>query len=624
MREQFVSTPAHEQALEEALADLAAPRRRRRRPGGLLAWLVVLLTSVALLALLATLAILVGERELGRRIYPNVSVRGVALGGLTPEQARRTVERHYSAFLYAPVELHYGDQTWRPSAEELGLRLAVDEALTAAFAVGRSDTRASNLRTAAAVWEQGVDLPLHLQVDQAAMQRYLLSVAAAVEAPAADADLRLAGARIALTPERWGTQALIDETMREITAAVQSLERQPIALRTRTLEPRLRDAAVAPMADELQTILAGPVVLEGASGGCASGCQWKLTPEQIARWVTVRRVSDAAGAPMITVSVDQTGIRSALLPVAAAVREEGSLPRVAWNGGALQITSPGEPGRGLDADQALAAVSAALRGGPRQITLPLEPIPPPVTEQNLAALGISAQVGAGVSSFSNSEQYRITNIRAGARQMNGVLIPPGGSFSFNENLGEVTAERGFVEGYAIIDNRTQKEWGGGLCQVSTTVFRAAFFGGLPVSERHEHAFRIGWYEELGEPPGLDAAIFTPYNDMRFTNDSGGWLLLESYVDLERQRLSMALYGAPSDRSVSYEQRVIERTPAPSEPVYVDDPEQPRGYTRKSDTARGGIKVEIYRTVTQGGRVIAQDTFPTEFKPWPDIYVRGTR
>lgn len=623
MREQIVSTPAHEQALEQALADLAAPRRRRR-PGRLLEWLVVLLTTGALVVLAVTLAILFAERELARRIYPNINVRGVAVGGLTPEQARRMIERQYGAFLYAPVELRYGEQLWRPSSEDLGLRLAIDEALAAAFAVGRSDTRASNLRTAAAVWQQGVDLPLRLEVDQAAMQRYLLRTASAIEAPPADADLRLDGARISFTPEQWGTQALIDETLQEITAATQALERQPVTIRTRALEPRLRDSAVAPAVAQLQQILAGPVVLEGASGGCVTGCRWELMPEQIARWVTVRRIADATGAPGFSVSVDQAGIRGALVPIAAALREEGSLPRLAWNGGDLQIRSPGEPGRGLDADQALSAVSAALRGGPRQLQLPLEPIPPPVTEQNLASLGISAEVGVGVSSFSNSEQYRITNIQAGARQMDGVLIPPGGSFSFNANLGEVTAENGFVEGYAIIDNRTQKEWGGGVCQVSTTVFRAAFFGGMPISERREHAFRIGWYEELGEPPGLDAAIFTPYNDLRFTNNSGGWLLMESAVDLERQRLSVMLYGAPSDRSVSYEHRVIERTPAPTEPVYIDDPEQPRGYLRKSDTARGGISVEVRRTVTAGGRVIIQDTFPTTFKPWPDIYVRGTR
>jgi vancomycin resistance protein YoaR len=622
MGERSVSRVAHEQALDAALADMA-PRRRRRRAGGPLEWLIVLVAAAALAAAAATLALLLAEREFARRIYPNVSVRGVAVGGLTPDEARAAISRHYGEFLYAPVEIQYGDRTWRPSADELGVRLELDEALAAAFAIGRGDTRASNVRTAAAIWQQGADLPLRLVIDQAAAQRYLLRVAAEVEAPPESAALRLDGPQIVVSPERWGTQALLDPTLQDLTAAVQSLARQPVPLRTRELEPRLRDAEVAPIADQLRLILGGPLVLEGATGGCARGCRWEIRPDQIAPWVRLRPATGADGEPTYTVSVDQDGIRAALLPVAAAVRQEGTLPRVAWNGGSLRIVEPGADGQGLDADEALAQVNVALAGGPRQIALPMEPIPPPVTERNLAALGITDQVGVGVSSFANSEQYRITNIGAGTRRMHGVLIPPGGSFSFNEHLGVVDAANGFVEGYAIVDNRTQKEWGGGLCQVSTTVFRAAFFAGLPIRERHEHAFRIGWYEELGEPPGLDAAIFTPYNDMRFTNDTGAWLLLEGYVDLERQRLTMALYGTPTGRVVSYDHRVLERTPAPSEPVYVDDPAQPRGYTRKSDTARGGIKVEVVRTVTRGGQVIAQDTFPTEFKAWPNIYVRGT-
>ena len=616
-----MSTSAHEQALEAALADLQPPRRRRL--GGCFAWAVVFLVTVAVVTVVAVLAILVVERELARRIYPHISVRGVPVGGQTIDQARLTVERAYGQFLYSPVELEYGDRVWHPSPEELGVRLMIDPALEQAFALGRSDTRVDNLRRAAAVWQQGYDLPLRLEVDQPTMQRYLLSIAAEVEAPPYDASLSLIGPTVLVTPEVWGTQALVDATLTDLTAALQGLERQPVALRTRRLAPRLRDAAIAPVAAELRHILSAPMRLSGATGTCTQGCNWELTPAQIATWLTVRRVTAADGQPSYSVNLDPAGIRGALLPIAAAVREAGTLPQVAWNGGDLRITVPGTPGRGLDADQALVEIRAALASDQRALSVPLVPLPPPVTASNLAALGITAQVGVGVSSFARSEQYRITNIRAGARRMSDVLIPPGASFSFNTQLGVVNGSTGFVEGLAIVDNRTQKEWGGGLCQVSTTVFRAAFFAGLPINERHEHAFRISWYEELGEPPGLDAAIFTPANDMRFTNDTGGWLLMESAVDLVRQRLTVALYGAPTGRQVAYTHRVIARMPAPTQPVYVNDPTKPSSYYKKSDTARGGIKVAVYRTITVAGQTTAQDTFPTEFRPWPNIYVRGT-
>lgn len=620
MRNQIVSTGA----------GIDQPRRRtrrfRRRPGivGLLEWLLVMFSLGAIVAAVGVMTLVLIERDFALRLYPNLSVRGVQIGGMRVNAAQNTLARAHQSFLANPVAIQYGEQSWRPSAAELGLNLELTDALSTAYAFGRGDTRMENVRTAAAIWEQGVDLPLSLTVDQAVMQAYLMEIAAAIDTPPQNADLRLDGPNIIVTPERWGTQVLVDEMLAEITAATQTLTPQSITLRTRTLEPTIRDTAVAPVVAELETLLAGSVVLSSSEAGCSRGCRWEWSPTQIARWISLERTSGQADQPLYSVSVDYSAIRSALLPLAGTVRQEGTLPRVAWNNGALQITEPGANGIGLDANAALNQITAALAGAPRTIELPLAAIPPPVTESNLAALGIVGQVGAGVSSFANSEEYRITNIRAGARQMNGLLIPPGGSFSFNDNLGPVTAERGFAEGYAIINNRTQKEWGGGLCQVSTTVFRAAFWGGLPITERHEHSFRISWYEELGEPPGLDAAIFTGVHDLRFVNDSPNWLLMESYVDLQRQRLSIALYGTPTNREVAMGHEILERTPAPTEPVYVDDPEAPPGSIRQSDTARGGLRVNVYRTITQGGAVIGQDTFFTEFKPWPDIFVRGPR
>ncbi|NJN16710.1 MAG: vanomycin resistance protein VanB [Oscillochloris sp.] len=610
--------------MSDRAVSIAPHHHRRGRFGNPLEWLIVLLMLGTLLAVAATAAVLFGERELATRIYPNISVRGVAIGGLHFADARAKVEHHYAAFRYNPIVLVYDSHIWQPSAEELGLELMLDEALQQAAVYGRTDTRADNLRTAAAIWEQGVDLPLRITIDQRKLQAYLNRIALAVERPPQNADVYLRGPAVVVNPEAWGVQTLIDETLIDVTAALQNLERAEVALRTRELAPQVRDADVAALAAELHMLLDQPIVLSSSHGSCAeAGCRWEIGPATLAEWISLRRIVGSDGKPTARVIIDQAAIRSLLLPVSGAVREEGTLPLVDWNGGALQIIAPGLPGLGLDADQALALVNSALYRSERTIALPMTSIPPPVTEQNLASLGIVEPVGVGVSSFLNSEQYRITNILAGARRMHGVLIPPGAGFSFNTNLGAVNAENGFVEGLAIVDNRTQKEWGGGLCQVSTTVFRAAFFGGLPITERHEHAFRIGWYEELGEPPGLDAAIFTPYNDVRFVNDTDGWMLMQSSVDLQQQRLTIVLYGAPTNRTVNYDYRILERTPAPDEPVYVDDPKLPAGTMRRSDTARGGLKVEVYRTVRVGDTVIANDTFPTEFRPWPDIFVRGT-
>jgi vancomycin resistance protein YoaR len=213
--------------------------------------------------------------------------------------------------------------------------------------------------------------------------------------------------------------------------------------------------------------------------------------------------------------------------------------------------------------------------------------------------------------------------------MDGVLIAPGEEFSFNTQLGEVDAANGFVEGYAIIGNRTQLEWGGGVCQDSTTVFRAAFWAGLPITERHAHTFYISWYDRFGLGPngdgqGLDAAIFTGVQDLKFLNDTGNWLLMQATVDDAAQVLTVRLYGTKPNREVRLEGPFIDNVvPAPNQPVYIDDPARPSGTLYQSDVARSGRDIVVYRVVVENGVEVAREQFFTRFKAWPNIFVRGT-
>ncbi len=621
MSDQALSAP---QPVANQQPDPRKRQRRRRSPlMTVLGWLGATLLLVLLLLALLVLWLLLSERTYAGRIYPNISVHGFDLGFHDIPSAHDAVDQHYASYLQQPVALVYGSQVWLPSAADLGMRLEVDTALHEAVSMGRTNDKVDSARTIAAIWTQGIDLPLRVSVDQQQMQHYLLSIAREVETPPRDAQVSLNGAQIVVMPEQWGQQVLIDETMHDITAALQGLQPQQITLRTREIVPTVRDSDIAATVDQLEMMLAGPIVFTSTDPPCVPGCRWEWTPRQVADWLHLKPTTTPEGRPLLTVQVDQTALQHALVPVARTLQRDGQLPRVSWNNGDLKIIQAGTPGVGLDVSSALTHFNTALQGGPRSFELALAETPPPVIDSDLSQLGITEVVGVGHSSFRNSEGYRITNIRAGARRMSGILIPPGGTFSFNEHLGPVDARNGFVQGYAIVENRTQKEWGGGLCQVSTTMFRAAFWAGLDITERHEHTFRISWYEELGEPPGLDATIFTGVTDMQFVNDTGSWLLTEAYVDLQRQQLTIMLYGQPSQREVLMSHNILSRTPPPARPLYINDPSLPSGTVRQTDWARGGMHVQVYRTVQSNGQIIHQDTFDTVFEPWPNIYLRGT-
>jgi vancomycin resistance protein YoaR len=177
-----------------------------------------------------------------------------------------------------------------------------------------------------------------------------------------------------------------------------------------------------------------------------------------------------------------------------------------------------------------------------------------------------------------------------------------------------------VEGYAIISNRTQLEFGGGICQDSTTLFRAAFWAGLPITERWGHSFYISWYDKYG-PTGMDSTIFTGGPDLKFVNDTGNWILMQTESNAKTGIASIKFYGTSTNRKVELIHFIHNRSPAPVDPVYVSDEEQPAGTVKQSDRARDGLSIEIRRKITNpDGTVRPEDVFLTRFQPWPNIFV----
>ena len=165
--------------------------------------------------------------------------------------------------------------------------------------------------------------------------------------------------------------------------------------------------------------------------------------------------------------------------------------------------------------------------------------------------------------------------------------------------------------------------GGGVCQVSTTLFRAALAAGLPITERHQHAYRVGYYEE-DSGPGIDAAVYSPSVDLKFKNDTGGHILIQSYVDRVNMRITFQLYGTKDGREVNISTPVIlSQSPAP-EPLYQDDPNLPKGEIKQVDFAAAGANVYFTRSVKKDGKITISDKFVSNYRPWQAVFLRGTK
>jgi len=257
------------------------------------------------------------------------------------------------------------------------------------------------------------------------------------------------------------------------------------------------------------------------------------------------------------------------------------------------------------------------------LNIPVVTVEPVVKTDDVNNLGIKDLLGTGTSTFKHSAATRNQNISKGASIVNRILVPPGETFSFIKNLGEVSLEAGYKKAYIIREGRTELDVGGGICQVSTTLFRAMLNAGLDITERKAHAYRVSYYEEDSKP-GFDATVFIPNPDLKFVNDTGHYVLIQNTLDMENRRLTYEIYGTSDGRkSTIANYRQWGAQPAPPD-VWIDDPTLPAGKTVQDEHSVPGLKTSFDWTVTdKDGNIVHQKTFTSNFVPWAAVYRRGT-
>lgn len=281
---------------------------------------------------------------------------------------------------------------------------------------------------------------------------------------------------------------------------------------------------------------------------------------------------------------------------------------------------PPVEGQTLDIPLAIDRLNDALLISNKQtIELPVQITPP--KNQLVNDYGIKELIGRGQSNFAGSIEGRIFNVGLAASRINGVLVAPGEEFSFVNTVGDISAASGYKQAYVIKSGRTVLDDGGGVCQVSTTIFRAALNAGMPITNRVAHAYRVGYYEQ-GYPPGIDATIFSPTVDFKFKNDTTHYILIQAKT--VGTSLTIDLYGTSDGRIANISTPVITGiTPAPPE-LRQDDPTLPKGTVKQVDWAASGANVVFTRTVTRNGQTLYNDTFRSNYRPWQAVYLVGTK
>lgn len=287
-----------------------------------------------------------------------------------------------------------------------------------------------------------------------------------------------------------------------------------------------------------------------------------------------------------------------------------------------------EVGNMILTDSLLADMDQYIRGlkyKPQSVIIALrsKPVQPEITLAKSNNFGIEELIGEGVSNYSHSIPGRIHNVVFGAAKFNGVLIPKGKTFSFNDIIGDISASTGYQLAYIIKEGKTVLGDGGGVCQISTTLFRAALNSGLPITERYAHAYRVSYYEN-GSKPGLDATVFAPSVDLKIENNTPAAILIQTTVDEENMLLYFRLYGKKDGRNAEISTPILWDVAPPPPALYQDDPTLKRGITKQVDFPAWGGKASFNYKVTKANQVMFEKKFVSVYKPWQAIYLVGVQ
>jgi vancomycin resistance protein YoaR len=294
------------------------------------------------------------------------------------------------------------------------------------------------------------------------------------------------------------------------------------------------------------------------------------------------------------VGLDPNRLLEILVPLATQLNRSAENAKFIFNDdtGELEPISNEVIGRTLNISDTIDSIQAELLVDNHEIALVFDNQEPDVKADATAEeLGIIEPVSIVSTYFYDSGSARVHNIRTAAAAFHGLLIAPGEALSMADVIGDISLDNGYAEALIIFGDRTIKGVGGGVCQVSTTLFRTAFFGGYPIVERHPHAYRVGYYEQgpSSPGPGLDATVFIPIVDFKFTNDRSTWLLLETYI--YGNQLLWKFYSTSDGREVEWTKDEANKVDAP-EPLYVENPDLPKDEIKQVDWEADGLDVYI--------------------------------
>lgn len=514
------------------------------------------------------------------KIALGLKLADLKLGGQRIGQAEASLSSYLASLNEKEIVLTYANKSHPAKPADLGLGFNVNQNFKKIVSIGRQKNVFAGLTQQIMALIGSYNLDIDLTIDNYKLSSFISANLLEIEKPAQDATLAYNKQTQNFDLKQAQGGQLIDrDRLKKDLAKINKTTTIPLAVLED--QPEVTNEETGKAKETAQSILnASPLTIEH------NAKQWLADKDTVATWLEFGNSESE-----LAVSIDQDKIEKYLNKISAAVNREPINAQLIMKDGKVSVFSLAQKGYKLNTQENIEKIIQALGSGtPQKITLgSQESEPLIITNEDIKNLGLTTLLGTGLSDFAGSPKNRIHNIKVGLAKMNGILLKPGEEFSFNNLIGEIDAESGYLAELVIKKNKTVAEYGGGLCQVSTNIFRAAINSGLKITERYAHAFPVKYYD----PQGFDATIYPPSPDLRFINDTPNHLLIQSRI--EGTKLIFEFYGTKDDRQV----KVI----------------GPTVYEKKAD---GSLKAILYQEIWRDGQLERKDTFRSNYKS-PDLY-----
>lgn len=610
--------------------------------------LLIFLVIIAIILTIIIFLYLIIEKKFENKVYPGVHLKNIDLSSMTYDQVNGALKQEIGKINQNGVAFYYHDAnskkseamkktTVYPLVSSLSGDIAyevinfdLNKTIEEAFAIGRGGTFLNNLLEKIDSYANTKEVNLYMSVNEEQVGKILKTYFDQFEVPAKNAELLqkkdiLNKIVFAISKEQDGRIIDYDSAIDKLVVNLQNLNTSPIEILSTIDKPdvyQIDGYKTVGRANEILSFAPFKLTYKGNEEHEIEERDWLISRDELAAWLVIKKGFSKAAEVGLNGAVEEY-LENNIHPV---LNIEPLDAKLEVANGRVTEFQMGTDGLSLDSEATLVNLENRIIKRVHQSIIKetldaknIEIVSKVIMARHISDvndLGIKEVIGTGKSNFAGSPFNRRHNIKTGINTLNGIIIEPGEEFSLVGALGEIDGEHDYKPELVIKGGKTLPEFGGGLCQVGTTLFRTVLGAGLPVTERRNHSYRVGYYE----PAGTDATIYDPWPDFKFLNDTDKYLLLQTYM--EDNELRFELWGTQDGRIASTTEPTIYNIVEPGPTKIIETTDLEPGKRKCTESAHSGADAYFDYSVLYKDDTLKERRFKSHYVPWQEVCLVG--